>query len=389
MTVARHRRRGRCTGPGLALLAPAGERRRSPHRDMAPGPPGRTRPHVTMLLRHPRRVATRLGTGVVTRRAFLAGMLPTVFGEHPTANAQEFSQAPRIGFLGPRGELAQSFQQGLRDLGYTEGHDIVIEYRWTDVISADPRQLDVLAAELVRLRVNVLVASVTQVIAAARRATTTIPIVMANAGDPVASGFVLSLARPGGNVTGVSRLTPDVVGKQVELLAGAVPGVARIGVLANPDNPLHAYMLNRSRREALALGVELDVGEASTPGRIEIALQGFGRTRVGAVLVLGDGMFFLNRSRLGQLLLQTRLPSMFANTEHVEAGGLMSYSASSRENYRRAALFVDKILKGAKPAELPVEQPTTFELVINLKTAKALGLTIPPRLMLQVTTVID
>ena len=296
---------------------------------------------------------------------------------------------PRVGFLGPRGQLTQSFQQGLRELGYTEGQNITIEFRWTDVISADPRQLDSLAAELVRLRVDVLVASVTQVIAAAQRATTTIPIVMANAGDPVASGFVRSLARPGGNITGVSRLSPDMVGKQLELLAGAVPGSARIGVLSNPDNPLHAHMLSRARQEAVALGVQLEVAEVRGPGRIQNALEGFGRKRMTAVLVLGDGMFFLNRTQLGQVLLETRFPSMFANTEHVEAGGLMSYSASSRENYRRAALFVDRILRGANPAELPVEQPTKFELVINLQTAKALGLTMPPSLMLQATRIIE
>ena len=297
---------------------------------------------------------------------------------------------PRIGFFGPPpgtgGQLVQSFQQGLRDLGYIEGQNVTIEYRWTDV---DPRQLEVLAAELVRLRVDVLVASVTPVIAAAKRATSTIPIVMANAADPIASGFVVSLAQPGGNVTGVSRLVPEVVGKQLQLLTGAVLGIARIGVLSNPDNPLHAHMLSQARREVLALGVELETAEASAPNQFEAALEAFSRKRAGGALVLADGMFFLNRARLSNLLLRSRLPSMFANTEHVEAGGLMSYSASSRENYRRAAYFVDKILKGAKPAELPVEQPTKFELVINLKTAKALGLTMPPSLLLQVDQVIE
>lgn len=284
---------------------------------------------------------------------------------------------PRVGFFGPRGELYQSFQRGLRELGYIDGHNVTIEHRWTDVISEDPGHLEALAVELVRARVDVLVASVTQAIAAAKRATSTIPIVMANAGDPVASGFVANLARPGGNITGVSRLSPDLIGKQLELLVTAAPGSARIGVLSNPDNPLHARVLDRARQEAVALGVELEIAEAGTPSGMEIALKSLSRKRVDAALVLGDGMFFLNRSRLGHLLLQARLPSMFANGEHVEAGGLMAYSASSRENYRRAAYFVDKILKGARPAELPVEQPTKFELVINVKTAKALGLKIP------------
>jgi putative ABC transport system substrate-binding protein len=328
------------------------------------------------------------GNAVLTRRAFLASTL-VALGALPPANAQESGGESRIGFFGPRGELLQSFQQGLRDLGYVERHNVTIEYRWTDVISEDPRQLDALAAELVRLRVDVLVASVTQVIAAAKRATDTIPIVMANAGDPVASGFVSSLARPGGNITGVSRLSPDLIGKQLELLTGTVPKTARIGVLSNPDNPLHAPMLNRGRQEAIALGVQLEVAEAGIPGRIQIALENLSRQRVTAALILGDGMFFLNRWRLGHLLLQTGLPSMFANSEHVEAGGLMAYSASSRENYRRAAYFVDKILKGAKPADLPVEQPTKFELVINLKTAKALRLAIPQSVLARADQIIE
>jgi putative ABC transport system substrate-binding protein len=244
----------------------------------------------------------------MTRRAFLVGTLVASLSAPRAAKAQQAGKVPRIGFLGPPlgttgAQLAQSFQQGLRELGYIEGRNITIEYRWTDV---DPRQLDVLAAELVRLRVDILVASVTPVIAAAKRATTTIPIVMANAADPVASGFVNSLARPGGNVTGLSRLVSEVIGKELELLAGAVPGLARIGVFSNPVNPLHRDMLNQTRREALALGVEIQVAEAREPNEFEPALEGLNRKRVGAVLVLGDGMFFLNRSRLANLLLKTR-----------------------------------------------------------------------------------
>jgi putative ABC transport system substrate-binding protein len=330
---------------------------------------------------------------VITRRALLAGTLAAALVGSRPIEAQQAGNVPRIGFLGPppgaAGQLVQSFQQGLRDLGYIEGQNITVEYRWTDVLSVDPGQLNALAAELVSLRVDVLVASVTPVIAAAKRATTTIPIVMANAPDPVASGFVVSLARPGGNVTGVSRVAPEVLGKQLELLVRTVPGTARVGILLNPDNALHAPVVGPLRREAATLGVELEPAEASTPNRFDTALKGLGRRRVGAVLVLGDGMFFLNGTRLGTALLQARLPSMFGNTEHVEAGGLMSYSASSRQNYRRAAYFVDRILKGAKPADLPVEQPTKFELAINLRTAKALGLTIPAALLAQVDQVIE
>jgi putative ABC transport system substrate-binding protein len=336
--------------------------------------------------------AARAGDRVVTRRILLTGTLATAITASRATEAQQAGKVPRIGFLGPSpgaGQLVQSFQQGLRDLGYIEGQNIMVEYRSTDVIAADPRQLDVLAAELVGLRVDVLVASVTQVIAAATRATTTIPIVMANAADPVASGFVVSLARPGGNITGVSRLSPELLGKQLEFLIRVVPRTTRVGILLNPDNPLHAPLVSQVRHEAATLGVEVESAEASTPNRFDIAIESLRRRRVGAVLVLGDGMFFLNGPRLGSALLQGRLPSMFGNTEHVESGGLMSYSASSRENYRRAAYFVDRILKGAKPAALPVEQPTKFELVMNLKTAKALGLTIPPALLGQVDQVIE
>jgi putative ABC transport system substrate-binding protein len=330
---------------------------------------------------------------MITRRALLVATLAAPLGAPLLAKAQQASKVARIGFLGPPpgtgGQLVESFQQGLRDLGYIEGQNITVEYRWTDVLATDPRQLDVLAAELVRLKVEVLVASITPVIQAAKRATTTIPIVMANAADPVASGFVVSLARPGGNVTGMSRLLPETIGKELDLLKRAVPGTARIGVLSNPDNRLHAHMLSRARREAPALGLETEIAEATVPNQIEGALEALSRKRVGAVLILGDGMFFLSRAQLGNLLLRFRLPSMFANVEHVEAGGLMSYSASARDNYRRAAYFVDKILKGAKPADLPVEQPIKFELVINVKTAKALGLTIPPSLLVQVDQLIE
>jgi putative ABC transport system substrate-binding protein len=326
-------------------------------------------------------------------RKFLAVALAASLGVASGASAQQAGKVARIGFLGPPpgtgGQLVESFQQGLRELGYVEGQNITIEYRWTDVLSADPRQLDVLAAELVRLRVDVLVASITPVIQAARRATTTIPIVMANAADPVASGFVASLARPGGNVTGMSRLLPEMIGKELELLKRAVPGIARIGLLVNPDNRLHAHMVERARHDAPAVGLELEFAEASAPERLDAALEALSRKRVGGVLVLGDGMFFLNRTRLGNLLLKLQLPSMFANAEHVEAGGLMAYSASARDNYRRAAYFVDRILKGAKPADLPIEQPTRFELVINARTARALGLTIPPSLLLQVDQTIE
>ena len=300
-----------------------------------------------------------------------------------TAEAQP-AQLRTIGFLGPppsAGGLVQAFQQGLRDLGYEEGRNIRIEYRYTDVaLQGHPELFPRLAAELVGLKPEVLVVSVTEAALAAKATTRTVPIVMVSVPDPVAAGLVASLARPGGNVTGLTRETRELVGKNLELLKEALPGTDRIGVLVNPTDPLKSAVVADAKEAAKTLGVQLTFVEAGTT-EIERAFSSLRTERIGAVLVLGGAGFYLNRTSIVGLALTNHLPSMFQNREFVEAGGLVSYAPSTVANYRRAAFFVDKILKGAKPTDLPVEQPTQFELVINLKTAKALGLTIPQSLL--------
>jgi putative ABC transport system substrate-binding protein len=309
------------------------------------------------------------------------------------AEAQPTRNVHIIGFLGPppsAGGLVQAFQQGLRDLGYVEGQDIRIEYRYTDVaLQGHPELFPRFAAELVRLKPDVLVVSVTEAALAAKNATSTIPIVIVSVPDPVAAGLVTSLARPGGNVTGLSRATRDLVGKDLQLLKDTLPETVRVGVLGNLTEPLNAAMVSDAKEAAKSLGVELKILEAGAPAQLERAFSALHTERVGALLVLGGAGFYLNRTRIADLALRNRLPSMFQNREFVEVGGLLSYAPSTVANYRRAAVFVDKILKGAKPADLPVEQPTKFELVINLKTAKALGLTIPPSVLARADEVIE
>jgi putative ABC transport system substrate-binding protein len=295
--------------------------------------------------------------------------------------AEQIGRVPKVGFLGGA-PFIQVFDQGLRELGYTDGQNIVIE-------QIRDEELPILAAELVRRKVDLVVAGTTPRALAARNATTTIPIVMGNVADPVASGLVVSLARPGGNVTGLSRVSLDLIGKNLELLREAAPVVTRLAVLVNPRHALHPALLNSAKHTAALLTLKLEPVEAAAPKELEHAFSVIARKRVNALLVLPDGMFWAERKRIADFALRSRLPSMFGNTEDAEAGGLMSYASSSFEPYRRAAYYVDKILKGAKPADLPVEQPTKFELVINLKTAKALGLTIPQSLLLRADQVIE
>ena len=311
----------------------------------------------------------------------------------PLSTEAQMPNLRMIGFLGPppsAGGLVQAFQQGLRDLGYVEGQNIRIEYRYTDVaLQGHPELFPQLAAELVRLKPDVLVVSVTEAALAAKNATSTIPIVMVSVPDPVAAGLVTSLARPGGNVTGLSRQTRDIVGKDLQLQKEVYPEIVRVGVLGNLTEPLNATMVSDAKEAAKVLDVQLKIAEAGVPTQLEGAFSTLHTDRVGAVLVLGGAGFYLNRTRIADLALRNRLPSMFQNREFVEAGGLLSYAPSTAANYRRAAVFVDKILKGARPADLPVEQPTKFELVINLKTAKTLDLTIPQTLLLRADQVIE
>jgi putative tryptophan/tyrosine transport system substrate-binding protein len=306
-------------------------------------------------------------------------------------DAQSPPGAPRIGFLSPFPINAQdsriaAFRQGLRDLGFVEGQNIVIEYR-----SAEGRRdrLPELAAELVRQKVDVIVTSGPPAPEAAQKATRTVPIVFAVVADPVADGLVASLRRPGGNLTGLTSMSPDLVGKQLELLKAAVPRLSSVVVLSNPANRGHSTLLQYAERAAKTLGVRLTVIEAGSANALDGAFRRIVAERVGGVVVLRDGLFLQYRTRIVDLAANAALPTVFGHREETEAGGLMSYGADSVALFGRAATYVAKILKGEKPADLPVEQPTQFELLINIKTARALGLTIPPSLLLRADRVIE
>jgi putative tryptophan/tyrosine transport system substrate-binding protein len=299
---------------------------------------------------------------------------------------------PRIGVLGPRSHAdgaryVDAFRRGLRELGWIEGKNVVIEYRWAD---GRAERLPDLAAELVRLKVDVIFAGATSVTLAVRSATDTIPIVMATGGDPVELRLVASLARPGGNVTGLAySVGSDTFGKQLELLKEVVPKVRRVAVLYNPTNPAQALAMKEVTARARSLGLQLQLLEARGPNEFDGAFSAMAKERVGALLVVADAFFGFHRERLRDLAAKNRLPAIYGLREHTEAGGLMSYSVDILDSFGRAASYVDKILKGAKPADLPVEQPTKFELVINIKTAKALGLTITPSLLVRADRTIE
>ena len=274
----------------------------------------------------------------------------------------------------------------MRELGYVEGKNFMIESRFAD---GKYERLPALAAELVQLRVDVIVAFGTPPIQAAQRATTTIPIVMVASGDPVASGFVASLSHPGSNLTGLSNIFTDLSSKYLELLRAAVPKLSRVAVLMNPHHPLHAGALKQIQATAKTMRVELPSVEASAAGQIDAAFGVMRRKRAGALIVLADPFFTTQARRIVEIAAKDRLPTIFWTREHVEAGGLMSYGQDLAEHFRRAATYVDKILKGAKPRDLPVEQPTKLELVINRKTAKTLGLNITNELLLRADKVIE
>jgi putative tryptophan/tyrosine transport system substrate-binding protein len=308
--------------------------------------------------------------------------------------AQQVAKVPRIGFLqlnpAANPHLREAFLQGLRDLGYVEGRNVVIEYRSAE---GKAERLPALAAELVALKVDVLVSGGgTPTALAAKQATRTLPIVFASAADPVTDGLVTSLARPGGNVTGSSYLAPELVGKCLEQLKQAVPGVSRVAVLREPSatgERTEKDMLKEAEVAARALGVQLQLVEARGPADFDRAFSEMTRARAGALTVLGSAMFSSERRRLVDLATKHRLPAVYTSKDFVDAGGLMAFGPNLADSFRRAATYVDKILKGAKPADLPVEQPTKFELVMNLKTAKALGLTIPQTLLLRADEVIQ
>ena len=328
------------------------------------------------------------------RRAFLGAVTGGLLAAPLPAEAQQAAKAPRIGWLAanlaPNPHLTEALRQGLRDLGYVEGRSVVIEYRDAE---GKIERLPALAAELVALQVDVIVAGGTPQALAAKQATKTIPIVFTSATDPVTDGLVTSLARPGGNVTGLSTIsTPEIVGKRLELLKQVIPGITRVAVLWQPGGQgerTNKDMLKGAELAARALGVRLQAVETRGPEDFDRAFSDMTRARAGALTSAGGTMFFNERRRLVDLAAKNRLPAAYTQREFVDAGGLMAYGANIADLWRRAATYVDKILKGAKPGDLPVEQPTTFELVINLKTAKALGLTIPPSLLQRADEVIQ
>ena len=307
-----------------------------------------------------------------------------------SADAQQAKKIPRVGVLLPGSPStyslrADAFLQGLRELGYVEGKTIAVEWRWAE---DRVEQLPALAAELVGLNVDIIVTSGTQAIKALKNATSTTPIVMALVGDPVGSGFVASLARPGGNLTGLTNVAPDLSGKRLELLKEVVPGASRVAALLNPTNPLDQVELKETQVAAQKLVVQLQAVEASDANSLQEAFATMTRNRAQALVVLTDGIFYSQRSRIVELVTKNRLPAMYFQPEFADDGGLMSYAPNTNQFFRRAAVYVDKILKGAKPADLPVEQPIKFEFIINLRAAKQIGLTIPPNVLVRADKVI-
>jgi ABC-type uncharacterized transport system substrate-binding protein len=329
---------------------------------------------------------------VVTRRAFLGTLTGGLLAAPLAAEAQPKPEIPRIGLVNPTtpaigGHLVEAFRKGLREVALIEGKTCVVEVRYGQGRSD---RFSELARELVALRVNVIVASTDLVVAAVRRETQTIPIVMAFSSDPVETGFIASFAHPGGNVTGLSGMTPELGAKRVELLKQVLPGLSRLAILWNPD--IRGAVLDYKETEAAttSLGVELQSIEVSSEADLDRAFSTLtSRHPQAFILPGGNPVTFSKRKEIVRFAQKNRLPSMYGARDYADAGGLMSYGPSITDMYRRAAFYVDKILKGAKPGDLPVEQPTKFELVINLKTAKALGLTIPPSLLARADQVIE
>jgi putative ABC transport system substrate-binding protein len=327
---------------------------------------------------------------MTSRRVLLAIVTGGLLAKPRAAGAQQAGKVYRIGFLWDTPAVwphaLEAFRQGLRDLGWVEGQNIIVEYRW-----AEGRfdQLPKLVEELVRLKVDLIVAPTSIYTGAAKRATTTIPIVFASHADPIGSGHVASLGRPGANITGLTIIMSETMAKSLELLKGAVPRLTRVAVFWDPATPSHGPGLKAVETTGRALGLRIQPVPVRSPTEFDGAFSSMVQERAGAVLVLSTPLFMGGAKRLAELALTHRLPTMFGPREHVEAGGLLSYSPDRADLYRRAATYVDRILKGASPADLPVQQATKFELVINLKTARALGLTIPQSILARADQIIE
>ncbi len=325
-------------------------------------------------------------------RSSLPSVVAVLFFVAPlAAGAQPAGKVHRIGFLGNstaalEAHLVGPFREGLRELGYVEGQNIVIEYRWAE---GKYEHFPALIAELIALKVDVIVTAGTPATQAVKKATTSVPLVMVAVGDPVGTGIVASLKRPGGNITGLTSIADETQGKRLELLREVLPGVSLVAVLSNPENQSAAGVIKENRTAAQVLRMKVRVFDVKTSGELDETLKALVKERPGALIVLGDRLFLTHRQHIMDFATKQRLPTMPLHPELVDAGGLFFYGPSYPGMHRRAAYFVDRILKGARPADLPVERPTTFELVVNVKTAKALGLTIPQSVLLRADRVIE
>jgi putative tryptophan/tyrosine transport system substrate-binding protein len=328
---------------------------------------------------------------MITRRNLLIGLGAASLGAPLISLAQQQSKAFRIGFLGPvsassYANRVAAFRQGLRELGYVEGKNITIEERWAD---GKYERLPRLAEELVKLKVDLIVATATPPARAAQQSTRTIPIVMVSVSDPVGSGLVASLARPGGNITGVANLVGDTTEKQFDLLVATAPKLSRIAVLSNPDNQAMQGLIKKVQASAYKIGARVFLVQARTPEEIDQAFSVMTQQGAKALIVLAEPLFFQQRAQLVNLAGKARLPAIYNARQYVEAGGLMSYGSDNEKVYRYAARYVDRILKGAKPSEMPVEQLSAMELTINKKTAKTLGITFPREVLVLADKVIE
>jgi len=324
------------------------------------------------------------------RRSFLT-LLVGAGGWPLAARAQQRASVPRVGYLFSFTQtegrhLWEACRQGLRELGYVEGQNIVVEPRWAE---GRHERLPSLAEDLVHRRVDIIVTAATPASRAAHAATRTIPIVIVAVGEPVKAGLAASLARPGGNVTGLSLLTPELSGKRLELLREAVPKIARVGVLKNPDNPVSAIFLEETQAAARNLGIELRSSDAQNLEQIEHAFNQAAARGDDGVIVFDDPVLWSHRAKFVELAAARKLPTMYGYRDFVDGGGLMSYGPDRPDQYRRTAIFVDKIIKGAKPADLPIERPTKFELIFNRKAARALGLEVPTSLLLRADEIVE